>query len=654
MIGNNRIGFWLVFFFTLQVFGEDADYRRLTYNNPGLEVDLGVGLWAWPLPVDYDGDGDLDLLVSCTDVPYNGIYFFENPGGSDWPVFRKPERLGEGVSNLSISYVGGKPRFLVPGFELVNAMRGDFKTRRKIYPSTRVDENLEKVRANQWKMADYDGDGNYDLIVGHGSNDDYGWANAYNSRGIWTNGPIHGWVYMLRNLGDNRFPRWDEPVNITAETFPVDVYGMPSPNLADFDGDGDLDLICGEFLDKLTWFENRGSRSNPEYSPGRYLVSGGKMVRMDLEMMVVTSVDWDDDGNVDLVIGQEDGRIALVRNTGKVEANMPLFEHPVFFRQEAGDLKFGALVTPWSTDWDGDGDADLICGNTAGYIGFIENLDGGNPPRWAEPVYLEDSDKGQPFRITAGYNGSIQGPCEAKWGYTTLSVTDWDGDGLDDVVFNSIWGLVSWARRTGDISISGSRPVKVKWEGKPPKPAWRWWDPEPEMLSTQWRTTPVAVDLDHDGLQDLVSLDHQGYLSFFRRERNGEDLYLLPGERIFQAENGSVLDRKNQEVSGYSEALIMNNGEVGHSGRRKFTLVDWNGDGKLDILANSASIDLLLNTGEREGQWVFRNAGTFGISRLAGHTTSPTVVDWDGNGIPDLLVGAEDGCFYFLENERAQ
>jgi hypothetical protein len=35
---------------------------------------------------------------------------------------------------------------------------------------------------------------------------------------------------------------------------------------------------------------------------------------------------------------------------------------------------------------------------------------------------------------------------------------------------------------------------------------------------------------------------------------------------------------------------------------------------------------------------------------LAGHTTSPTIVDWDKNGIPDLLIGAEDGYFYYMKN----
>src|SRR2546423_10920986 len=149
---------------------------------------------------------------------------------------------------------------------------------------------------------------------------------------------------------------------------------MPSPNLADFDGDGDLDLLCGEFLDAFTYFENTGTRHAPAFAEGRRLTDlAGKPVAMNLQMIVPVAIDWDRDGDVDLVVGDEDGRVALVEHTGTIVAGVPRFLPPAYFRQEADDVKFGALVTPCSVDWDGDGDEDLICGNSAGYLGWIEN-----------------------------------------------------------------------------------------------------------------------------------------------------------------------------------------------------------------------------------------------------------------------------------------
>ena len=39
---------------------------------------------------------------------------------------------------------------------------------------------------------------------------------------------------------------------------------------------------------------------------------------MDLEMIVPVAFDWDRDGDLDLIVGDEDGRVALVENTGKL------------------------------------------------------------------------------------------------------------------------------------------------------------------------------------------------------------------------------------------------------------------------------------------------------------------------------------------------
>lgn len=58
-------------------------------------------------------------------------------------------------------------------------------------------------------------------------------------------------------------------------------------------------------------------------------------------------------------------------------------------------------------------------------------------------------------------------------GYTTLGVADWNGDGLLDLVLNSIWGKVVWFPNLGTPtkpSLGAMLPIKVQWEG--PARAW--------------------------------------------------------------------------------------------------------------------------------------------------------------------------------------
>jgi len=644
------------------------ELERLRYNHPGLTVDLGVGLWAWPLPMDFDGDGQLDLVVNCPDKPSNGVYVFkpgEKKDTAGLPVFLPPRRISPGLQNVQMSRASdGTVHVLTPGAEYP-----DFLTSGLAHPSKLplpANVHPHKVRANMWKRVDFDGDGVDDLAIGVGDWTDYGWDNGYDAQGRWTRGPLRGFVYIALNQGTNAHPRYAAPFLLTAGGRPLETFGWPSPCFADFDGDGDLDLICGEFLDGFTYYENMGTRTAPRYASGRRLTvppgaekrarpSAWKATReaaaqpgspraltMDLQMITPVAVDWDRDGAIDLVVGDEDGRVALLRNTGQFTADhTPLFSPPHYFQQEADELKFGALATPVGFDWNGDGAMDLLAGNTAGYLGFFENLSGPGVarPKFAAPKLLEVD--GHPIRIMAGENGSIQGPAEAKWGYTTLSVADWDGDGLPDLIVNSILGEVVWFRNIGTRTapkLAPAQAIEVEWDGPQPALAWGWRKPTGKALLTQWRTTPVAVDWNHDGLVDLVMLDHEGYLAFFERTRRDGKLGLLPPKRVFCDEQG--------------KPLRLNAGTAGKSGRRKLCVVDWDGDGKLDLLVNSTSADFYRQVRGADGKWYFRNEGPLVKQNIEGHDVSPTVVDFRGDGIPDFLGGAEDGRFYFLANPR--
>jgi len=680
---------------------------RLSYNNLGLTVDLGVGLWAVPFPVDYNEDGQNELLLGSGGRPYNGIYLFEGVSNEQGPlVFEKGKRLSEStkrynmqISHLEDSWVITEPGIAYPDY------KNTFLKNGKEIP---FEPEFYIGRANQWKYFDYNGDGVTDLIIGASDWREYRWDDAYTKEGKWVNGPLRAFVYWMENLGTEENPEYADPKKVMAGNKPIEVYGMPSPNFADFDGDGLPDLILGEFLDKFTFFKNIGTRTKPDYAIGKHLTYNGEVIKMDLEMIQPSALDWDMDGNVDLIVGDEDGRVALVKNTGRIVNEVPEFEPPVYFQQKADEVKIGALATPFAYDWNGDGQQDLIVGNTAGYLMYVENL-GGYPPKWAAPKYLKA--KGEVIRIVAGENGSIQGPAEAKWGYTVLSVADWNGDDLPDIIINSILGKIMWYENVGtrnEPKLAEAKPVQVEWGEENPKPAWNWWDPEGNDLVTQWRSTPQAIDLNKDGLMDLVALDQEGYLTFYeRREVNGE-LKLMPPQRIFHADHDvpSVYESGHHAIEigtkGHPEDLVsyndegelaylvrvrrpvspmristifrvpgvgdyiknseeeldrkplrLNAGWAGSSGRRKFHLVDWTGDGKLDLIINSGmNANLMENVAEEPGEFIFQGRGQLDNEPIGGHTSNPVTVDWNKDGIPDLLIGGEDGFLYYKENPR--
>jgi hypothetical protein len=79
-------------------------------------------------------------------------------------------------------------------------------------------------------------------------------------------------------------------------------------------------------------------------------------------------------------------------------------------------------------------------------------------------------------------------------------------------------------------------------------------------------------------------------------------------------------------------------------------MTDWDGDGRVDILANSANANLWRQVARRGDTWVFRDAGPLATRNIEGHDVSPAVADFDADGVPDFLGGAEDGRLYFMKH----
>ncbi len=632
----------------------EGAFKRLSYNNARTTF-VKAGLFSSPLVMDYDGDGDLDVIINSWGIPtWSGTWLFENTGkkGECNPVFKPARKLPRGGDQAQV-LSDGRLAVLEPGRVAYDYRENGMKNAQ---PFKGLPENVHSnvVRGNVWRFADLDGDGKEDLVVGVGDWKGYGWHDAWDVAGVWTNDVLHGYIYFIKNCaGVNGDEAWGVPEVVRlADGRPIDVKGHASPLFADWDGDGDLDLLTCDFIDNYTYFQNIGTKTNPRFAAGRPILDKSlKPIKADLCMVTATVADWDGDGFPDFITCEEDARVCLIRNTGRVAMGVPVFEAPQYFRQERAEVHFGILVTPAVVDWDGDGDEDILTGNSAGYVAFIENLSGPKvaAPKWAEPKLLEAD--GAPIRIIAGPNGSIQGPAEEKWGYTCLSVGDWDGDGLPDVMLNSIRGEILWCRNIGTRTapkLAPPAPVAAEWEDAQPELDWGWLKPfGSKNILTQWRTTPYMIDLDEDGLMDLVMLDTEGFLCLWRRARKGDKLVLLPPERCLCDEKGEPL-----LLAGRDTHAGPGSARAGGSGRRKFCFADWTGDGKKDLIVNSRNVALYEFVGKKNGKWHFAARGDLDDAHLAGHTTSPTACDFDGDGKEDLLVGAEDGFFYLLDNNR--
>ena len=154
---------------------------------------------------------------------------------------------------------------------------------------------------------------------------------------------------------------------------------------------------------------------------------------------------------------------------------------------------------------------------------------------------------------------------------------------------------------------------------------------------TQHRSTVYATDLNNDNLCDLVMLDHEGYLSFFKRYSDNGELKLKQGERIFCNEDGTPLQLTSKTD--------------GASGRKKFVVTDWNCDGMLDVIVDGTSFDLYETLKVEEGKYYLKSKVSLSAGKISGHNHGFTIVDWDNDQDYDIVTGTEAGYLYYLENK---
>ncbi len=77
-------------------------------------------------------------------------------------------------------------------------------------------------------------------------------------------------------------------------------------------------------------------------------------------------MDWDEDGDFDIISGESDGYVTLFRNVGSPKN--PVLTDEGHIKSFSTDIDVGSLSTPDVLDWNADGKKDLVIGSDVGYI----------------------------------------------------------------------------------------------------------------------------------------------------------------------------------------------------------------------------------------------------------------------------------------------
>jgi hypothetical protein len=137
------------------------------------------------------------------------------------------------------------------------------------------------------------------------------------------------------------------------------------------------------------------------------------------------------------------------------------------------------------------------------------------------------------------------------------------------------------------------------------------------------------VDLDGDGRTDVISGSFPGEIYFFQQQRDGK---FAPGKVLVDK------DSKPLNIGSASAAFA----------------ADWNGNGRKDLVVGNILGEVYLIPNEGKGkELVFgtpRRLEAAGQPIKVKGDAAPVVADWDGDGIPDLLVGSEDGSVVWFRN----
>lgn len=466
----------------------------------------------YPVLIDFDYDGDLDLLIGG----YYGILYYDNIGTQNLPVWEKIDTVFSDINTeigtdakpafADLDNDGDLDLFVGIGESLFGGpepgtMRGYRNTGSPRDPVFELDNSLTTgipdVGLNSYPaFADLDNDGDADLLIGRDSRTFFYFTNTGNAQSpAWTNNSgLFGGIENQNYWKDPSFADIDEDgdldliygtdtgtlyvyLNNGTITSPQFVYNSnyfsvvklsesaSTVSFADLDNDGDQDLLSGNWLGKMEYFENQGDAGTPKFvkvnSQPTNLTTGSIY-----STPAFTDVDGDND--FDIVSGSLNGGLVyFVNNNGIFTNNTTLF---------AG-INVGGFSSPAFADMDGDGDLDLLVGAESS---------------GASKFYLNDNGT---FNLDNTIFSGVSFPSRIR-----PALADIDADGDFDLIIGRVSGSIDYYENTGTSTA----------------PAWTKDTQIFSGIEVKQSAHPGFADLDGDTKLDMVIGEYDGNFTFYK------------------------------------------------------------------------------------------------------------------------------------------
>ena len=317
---------------------------------------------------------------------------------------------------------------------------------------------------------------------------------------------------------------FDDPVPLK-EKNPV-VYGgtLITPTVVDWDGDGVLDVVCGSSAGYVLFFRNAGTDRNIKLLPGEYVKAGGRKIFIqpgygeDVQgigearwgYVGANVYDWNGDGYLDILTKESRGKHCVF--IGTADGLEP--EHPIYFE----DL-------PLHGTWRCRPGVGVLAGKTV-YVTLDDDDE--------FHLYFREDDynltDGGKMRLTDGRN------IKANWleaggkGRVRFEVTDWDNDGVKDLLLATNKHNMIPADDPGGLpwshpkELKGSTILFMRNAGTEAEPVYEF----PKQLKYKGNIIRLGhhgcgasvgmVGHVTDGLPNIIAGDERGHLYLFERK----------------------------------------------------------------------------------------------------------------------------------------